>query len=439
MKKIIIPLLVAGWAIGSVSAQRRGYIDDLYIGSTRQSRTVQKERREIQRSARATAAEQRKADRMPAQWTPARQPANGYNSTGMTAQTQRDELVTSVDAALQRRILAYRNYRAMDDDYWRLMESFHEALSRRYDPAFYNVITFGNDMWVEPAYITAIFDKSDPTARLKEKQFSLWDDRDNRTQVNVTLNVTPGGGWFSPWNAYWDSYYWGYAPWRNPWRWNSYYYGGWGPHWGWNWSWNWGPTWGWGPAWGPNWSWGPAWWPGYAPLPPAWGGGSGGGGHRPVIWGDGRPGNGPTYRPGQSGGTTGRPVYSGGYRRNDNGTGVAINHNGGSGNVNRRPSTTGTPNVSIRPGGSNNQYSPIIIQRPASEGNDSYRPSVDRSYRRDVGATPAPAQRQQPSSVQRSEPVRNTTPSVSPSRPSSGSYGGSSGNYGGGGGGYRRR
>ncbi len=253
MKKYLIPLLLAGWTAGSAAAQDAGYVDDLYRGSTRQSRAVQQERREIQRSARLTAAEQRNADRMPAQWTPARQTQTAAPVTAAAQGAQRNELVTSFDDALQRRIAAYRNYREMDDDYWKLMESFHRTLSGRYDPDLYNVITFGNDMWVEPTYITALFDGSDPTARLNAKE--LWDGgRDDRSNVNITLNVSAGSGWADPWYAYWGS------PWSRPWRWNYYYYGAWGgPYW--SWSWNWGPSWSWGSSWswGPGWGWGPSW------------------------------------------------------------------------------------------------------------------------------------------------------------------------------------
>ena len=157
-----------------------------------------------------------------------------------------------------------------------------------------------------------------------------------------------------------------------------------------------------------------------------------GGRPRPIYWGDGRPAGRPTYRPGNGpNGAGGRPTYSGGYRRNDNGTGVTINQSGGT----RRPATTGTPAATIRPGGSNNQYTPQGTTRPGVNGNDGYRRPVntDRSYRREVRPNTTPAERPQ-RSVQRSEPTR--TPAVSPSRPAGGSYGGSGA---GGGGGYRRR
>ncbi|WP_304633156.1 hypothetical protein [uncultured Muribaculum sp.] len=212
--------------------------------------------------------------------------------------------------------------------------------------------------------------------------------------------------------------------------------GYWGPSWAWNrwyspwywdpWDWGWGPSWGW--DWGPSWGWGPGYYP-----PPHWG--WGGGSHRPgrpVIWGGGhrpavRPG--PDYRPGQG---SGRPTYSGGYRRNDNGTGVLINQDGGS--VNRRPGSA------IRPGSSGNRYDPAATKRPTTtNGNNSSgqaRPTDDRSYRRQVNPPQAQPRRETPT---RNETPRRSEPTYS--APVRGSSGG--GSYGGGGsvggGGYRRR
>ena len=165
MKKYLIPLLLAGWTAGSVAAQNAGYVDDLYRGSTRASRAEQQQLRENRRAARIAESERRQAQQMPAQWTPNRPSQPAAPTTAAAQGTQRDELVTSFDDALQRRISAYRNYREMDDDYWKLMEGFHRTLSGRYDPDLYNVITFSNDMWVEPTYITALFDGSDPVGK----------------------------------------------------------------------------------------------------------------------------------------------------------------------------------------------------------------------------------------------------------------------------------
>lgn len=98
-----------------------------------------------------------------------------------------------------------------------------------YDPAFYNVMVMGDQVWVEPKYITAMF-----------------------------------GTWGRP-AIYADPWYYG---------WHAPYYGGWGfsmGSWGWSFGWSWYDPW-YRPWWGPSWGhgWGPGW-HGH----PHWGGGVG--------------------------------------------------------------------------------------------------------------------------------------------------------------------
>ncbi|WP_298062200.1 hypothetical protein [uncultured Rikenella sp.] len=404
MKKFLMILILSLWAVAGVFAQD-GYVDDLYRGSTRKSRKAESQAVKVQEQTRT------QAQQMPVNWTPAQS-----SPTAVQPSSGQSELVTNYDEALQRRIEAYKSYREMDDSYWQLMENYHRMLSNKYDPDLYNIITFGNEMWVEPVYISALFDGSDPAAGIRDLKLVL--PQQNRSNVTVNLNLGFGPGWW--WDDPWD-YYW-YLPWRNPWGWG--YYGWYGPYYGPYW----GPSWGWRPywSWGPSWGWGP----GY--YPPYWGGGWHDPYHgRPVIWGNDRPGwrPAPGYRPGggdpgyRPGGPSGRPAYSGGYRRNENGTGVSINS--GSGAVNRRPGGT------LRPGSSGNQYNPAASSRPTVTGGNTGTSSgstIDRSYRRETTVTPAP---------RRETPVRTQTPQRSEpsySAPSRGSSGGSVG-----GGGYRRR
>ena len=437
MKKSLIILILSCWTVAAAFAQGGGYVDDLYRGSTRKSRQA-----EAQAAAEAQkrVRKQQTQQQMPVNWTPAQAASEASSAAVVEPSAGGDELVTSYDEALQRRLDAYKNYKEMDDSYWQLMESYHKMLEAKYDPELYNVITFGNEMWVEPVYISALFDGSDPAAGIRSKEFTA----PSGGSVNISLNLGPGWWWDDPWDFGW------YAPWNYPWRWGYYGWAGpyWGPswRWGWNWtwgwrpSWSWGPAWGWGPSWdwGPSWGWGPGWWPG-GPVyhPPHWGGGGHGPYHgRPVIWGNRRPGWGPApgYRPGGGGGS-GRPGYSGGFRRNENGTGVSINS--GSGAVNRRPGS------GIRPGSSGNQYNPAVSSRPTVSGGNSgnvSRPSVDRSYRRQTSTMPAPRRETttRTQTPQRSEPSRSAPVYSAPSRGSGGGTIGGGGSSGGGGG-YRRR
>ena len=412
MKRLLIFLLFSAGAVTAGYGQSRGYVDDLYRGSTRQSRADEAEaRKSAQRASR---------QQVPVNWTPAQE-----TRPAAVATPERGELVTHFDDALARRLEAYRNYREMDDSYWQLMENYHAMLSRKYDPDLYNIITFGNEMWVEPVYISALFDGSDPAARVYGKQLVL--PAPPQTDVRIRLNFGFGRPWVDPWGYGW------YGSWWSPaWRWSPYWdFGYWRPAWGWNWGLSW--SWGWGPSWYPGW--GPGWWgPGY--YPSHWGGG-GFRPHtpaRPVIWGSGprpayRPG--PEARPG-AGSAAGRPTYPGGFRRNENGTGVTVNN--GSGAANPRPGST------IRPGSIGNRYNPST--RPSVDaGGQGSAPaasqSPDRSYRRE--ATPAPAPTQRRETTTRTETPRRSEPSYSaPSRSSTG--GGSSQSSGGfsGGGGRRR-
>lgn len=429
MKRILILMMFAGLTVGAVAQQTR-YVDDLYQGSTRKSKAAAQAKEE---AAQATVTRQTTTTRtvtqtqsatgsqMPVTWTPTRGAAEA-STAGTTAQGDNEELVTSYDAALERRLEAYKNYREMDDSYWTLMESYHKMLSRKYDPELYNVITFGNEMWVEPRYISAMFDGSDPAAGVQNME--LFPTSAKQTESKVTVNLTLAPSWY--WDDPWD--YWWYNRWRYGWY-GGYY--GWGPYWGWSWGWHGGWYAGWGPGWWGGWY--PGWGPGWGPVyPPVWGGGYYN--PRPVIWGNNRPGWGPApgYRPGTPGGSVGRPTYTGGFRRNENGTGVAIN-NGGT-TVNRRPG------AGIRPGSTGNQYNPGASTRPTITGGTTgtaTRPSVDRSYRRQTTTTP-----QRQTTTRTEAPRRTTTPSYSAPSSIGGGFGGggSVGGRGsaGGGGGFRR-
>jgi hypothetical protein len=86
-----------------------------------------------------------------------------------------------------------------------------------YDPAFYNIIVMGDEIWVEPKYVTNMF-----------------------SPVRTTINLGYGNGYYG---GYWDTWYWprfGYSwgwynSWYNPWSWNYPSYWGWSYGWNGNW------------------------------------------------------------------------------------------------------------------------------------------------------------------------------------------------------------
>ena len=103
-----------------------------------------------------------------------------------------------------------------------------------YDPAFYNIMVSGDQVWVEPKYISSMF--------------GTWG------ATNVTLAT---GSWYFGWSSpYLYDYgaWWGY-PRYSWWDWN------WGicynPYRNW-WGYGWGPSWGWH---NPYWGWGPSYYP----------------------------------------------------------------------------------------------------------------------------------------------------------------------------------
>ena len=211
----LLSLLLVSGAVAEAYGQRGGYVDDLYRGSTRQSREAEKQEAAASRARRQE--EKQQARQMPATWTPTQDAAakRSVAESGV-AGAARPELVTGYDEALQRRLEAYKSYREMDDTYWQLMEGYHKALVRKYDPDLYNVITFGNEMWVEPVYITALFDGSDPAGGMRTKELMVPSEQQTRTNISLSLNLGPGW-WNDPW---YDGWYGG--PWGPSWRWRYY-------------------------------------------------------------------------------------------------------------------------------------------------------------------------------------------------------------------------
>jgi len=132
-----------------------------------------------------------------------------------------DILVDDYQGALERRLLGFNSptYN-MPDSYYQYRYGDDYFYASAYDPAFYNVMVMGNQVWVEPKYITAMF--------------GSW----GRPRIGLSLNF----GWnYNPY--YWDNYYWGWGwPYYSYWNSPFYYSSWWGPgYWG---SPYWGSYWG---------------------------------------------------------------------------------------------------------------------------------------------------------------------------------------------------
>lgn len=207
-----------------------------------------------------------------------------------------------------------------------------------YDPAFYNVVVMGDQVWVEPKYITSMF--------------GSWG---GLTIYNggwyFGFGIGPSYAWWGyPHYSWWD---WGWAyynPWYGPWY-NPWWYG---------------PGW-WGPGCPPHYG---GWWGPHAPAP------------RPHNYRLAGGGSASRYRPGmttsgshyRTGGAAGR--YSSGTVLRGSGTsnGRTYYQSGGRTDSNSRVydrgnSTSGSNRNTYTPQRNNNTYTP---QR--NNNNNSYSP-----------------------------------------------------------------
>lgn len=369
----------------SVSAQG-GYSDDLY-GAPRKTTSTKKERTE------------RKAQRQQAY-------NNNYYSSYQANDKIYNELVTSYQEALARRVDAFNNDELRPESYLNLMDEYRDLLLAKYDPNLYNVIEFNNMMWVEPQDITALFDGSDPAEGVKKyaqnhkkmvtAQSQSGKQGNNPTiQLNIVSDPYPWYNSYSPYyygNKFWGAYPYGYALGMG-WGiglgigYSAYFdpYWGFGSFWGSSWGY---PMWGGGHYWGhyPQWGCYPGWGHNY----PGWGGGNSGS-SRPVIHGSGgRYDNAfgsPSLRPGGGGGLSSeqRPAF----RRGSGGTNI-VNYNttersmrpGSSSNSGRFGGTAVRPNTTSRPSSGVQVSRPSREQWQSSQSSQPSRPSSSPSVNR---------------------------------------------------------
>ncbi|MBO5672139.1 MAG: hypothetical protein J6R81_03095 [Alistipes sp.] len=125
-------------------------------------------------------------------------------------------LVTDYQTAYERRLYGFESptYK-LPSSYYSMATSEAMYYASAYDPAFYNVMVSGDQVWVEPKYITSMF--------------GSW----GATNVTFGLYSSP---WMYGWTTFVDPFY--YAWWGYPhyswfdWNWTicySSFYFGWGP------------------------------------------------------------------------------------------------------------------------------------------------------------------------------------------------------------------
>lgn len=298
MKKIRIIIGISALALGlsgCSSAYYRadsGTYDDLYAVH---DRAAIAKRQQAEAEARRAAAEARQAEweaRLAEAQAAAAEEAyyDGLSYDGIVAD--------DYESAYARRL---RGFQSMT---YNLPSSYFELRYNSptwnyvsaYDPAFYNVIVMGDEVWVEPKYITSMF--------------GSWGS------VSVYNYGWYFGFGFGP--AY---SWWGY-PHYSWWDWNMAYYNPW------YYPWWYGPGWGWAP--------------GYPPYYPGWGGPHWSHHHRPNYRLAGG-GTSSRYRPGNVSGSRYQAEQSGGYRsgtttpsRGNAGAGRTYYQSGGRNNANDR-------------------------------------------------------------------------------------------------------
>lgn len=224
-RTIIFGLLLALGATGCSSSFYReaSYASDDLYGL--HDRTSIAQEQQARAEARKAEAEARRAE-----WEALLAEANAADAEAAYYDSNPYEgvLADTYESAYARRLRGFESptYR-LPSSYYNFCYSGEFTYLTAYDPAFYNIMISGDEVWVEPKYITSMFG---------------------------TWGATPYyGSWYYGWDYGWPYRYgwwgWGYPsfaigswgwslgfyPWYNPW----YYYGWYDPWWG--------------PAWGPGW------------------------------------------------------------------------------------------------------------------------------------------------------------------------------------------
>ena len=245
LRRILFAALVAMVATGCSSAYYTAggsAYDDLYASH---NRTEIANRQKAEAEARRAEAEARKAEAeaLQAEYE-AKIAAFNAQAAAEGKQTIKTQVASSVDdliiiednsaqnfvadsyeSAYARRLKGFRSpsYR-MPSSYFNLRYTGDVMLATAYDPAFYNIMVSGDQVWVEPRYITSMF--------------GTW----GATNATALIYSPWYYGWNTRWGAGWGAFDpWYYSSWGFPryswydWNWNICYGGGWGVNlwWGW--------------------------------------------------------------------------------------------------------------------------------------------------------------------------------------------------------------
>ena len=214
--------------------------DDLYAV---QDRAEIARKQQAEAEARRAAAEARKAEweARIAEAEAAASENRYYEYTSPDANPYESILADDYESAYARRL------RGFDSPTYKMPSSYLDAryssaftYASAYDPAFYNIVISGDQVWVEPKYITSMFGTWGGTV-LAAPWYYGWD-------WPWGPSFTFGNwGWSFGWNSWYSPWY--YSSWYGPW--GPWYRSWYDPWWGYGWhGWH-----GWygHPHWGPGW------------------------------------------------------------------------------------------------------------------------------------------------------------------------------------------
>ncbi|WP_302382597.1 hypothetical protein [uncultured Alistipes sp.] len=345
--RLWIAAVVAAAGLASCSSAyyaASGYAgDDLY---------VQHDRAQIARKQQAEAeAKKAEAEARRAEWEARIAEAQAaaaendyYEYRSADSNPYQSILADDYESAYARRLRGFESptYR-MPSSYINARYSSAFTYASAYDPAFYNVIVMGDEVWVEPKYITSMFGSWGTSVVLLDPWYYGWS-----WPWGPSFSIG-SWGWSFGWNAWYRPWYAGwYSPWYDPW---------WGPGWGWGPGWHHHPYW--GPAWGPGWGHGHHW----APRPNyrfGHTGTAGGSRYLPAFSSGGS-----RYRPalsGTRGGATGsgssRVYYNSGGRTNN------------SSRIYRNNNNSRNDSWNSNRGSSGSRYTPGRTENSGSRGNN---------------------------------------------------------------------
>lgn len=220
----IASLMVGAVGCSSLYQASAGYAsDDLYAVHNR-TEIARKQQAEAEAQRAAAAARKAEWEARIAEAEAAAAENRYYEYTSPDANPYESILADDYESAYARRLRGFESptYK-MPSSYLDARYSSAFTYASAYDPAFYNIVISGDQVWVEPKYITSMFGTWGGTV-LCDPWYYGW------TRPWGPSFSFGSWGWSFGWNAWYNPWYYSwYGPW-GPWY-SSWYDPWWGPGW----------------------------------------------------------------------------------------------------------------------------------------------------------------------------------------------------------------